>query len=142
MHGLASSHHAPASAAEHPAAAALPNDAAMAGDHHEVAGASTGPQPAADVAAPVGASCDDDCPRALVILCIAVLAAAAAMLIALVLLRRRRACLSTTDYARSAPASARTRLPPPDPVRELCSAGRSDSPGAPDGASTACPHVP
>ena len=121
MHGLASSHHASASAAEHTAAAAQPHDPAWAEPPHlAAANVAAAQEPAGPVAAPAGPSCDDDC-AALVTLCVAVLAATVA--VAVVLLRRRcRRCALTAsaDRAVPAPPSARAALPPPDPVRELC----------------------
>ena len=125
MHGLASSHHVPAAAAEHPASS-QPHDPAAAADRHATDAVTAAQHPTGPLASPAGPSCDQDCPGELVTLCVAVLAAAAALAAAVVLLRRlrrrlrRRAVAAARAPAFPVPADARAALPPPDPVRELC----------------------
>jgi len=150
MHGLASSHHAPASASEHSASehsasehsaaehSAAEHSAAehsvaaplaagssapelgLARGHHRAVAATQ--QPSALLASPAGSSCEHDCPGAVLALCVAVLAATAALAAAAVVLRRRRrgAVESAPAGVVRAPACARSAFPPPDPVRELC----------------------
>ena len=144
MHGLASSHHSAATAAERPAgpaerhaaavvvsrhsAAAVqahdgPHAPALHGPHapaHHGAAAAGSPaqQPTGPLAAPSGPSCDTDCITGP--LCVAVLAAA---VIAPAVLLRHRARPWGSRPARGtarAPTAARLDPPPPDPVRELC----------------------
>ena len=135
MHGLASSHHSPATAAERPAgpaarhvaAAVVHRHSAAALQAHDVpahhAAAAAGPppqQPTGPLAAPSGPSCEPDCVTGLMVLCVAVLGAA---VIATALLLRHRARPWGSRPARGtarAPTAARLYLPPPDPVRELC----------------------
>lgn len=122
MHGLASSHHSPASAAErHSAAAVQAHDVPHDPAHHGArAAGSPAQQPTGPRAAPSGPSCDTDCVTGLVALCVAVLAAA--VVATAVRLRHRarpwgsRPALGTAR----APTAARLAPPPPDPVRELC----------------------
>jgi len=118
MHGVASTHHAPAAAAE-PPAAAQPYDPPAAGPHHQAATAAA-EQPSPLSAGPSAPSCDQDCPVALVVLCVAVLAMAAALFVAVALRPHRSLVVAPTVCCARAPASARAALPPPDPVRELC----------------------
>ena len=137
MHGLASSHHSPATAAERPAGPAQRHSAAAVQAHdvqahdvraHDVphasahhgasAAGSPAQQPTGPLAAPSGPSCDTDCITGP--LCVAVLAAA---VIATAVLLRHRARPWGSRPARGtarAPTAARLYPPPPDPVRELC----------------------
>ena len=125
MHGLASSHHSPAAAAEHPSGPAQLHSAAAVQAHapaHHGAAATGSPdqQPTGPLAAPSGPSCDTDCITGLVALCVAVLAAA---VIATAVLLRHRARPWGSRPARGtarAPTAARLDPPSPDPVRELC----------------------
>lgn len=133
MHGLASSHHAPAFAVGHAAAAATaaaqPDDAAEAEPHPHARDAVSSPQqPTGPLATPAGPACDDDC-EALGALCVAVLAAAVVLAVAVAVVRHRRrtvaapprgAVAARGERVVPAPAGARIALPPPDPVRELC----------------------
>lgn len=122
MHGVASSHHSPASAAErHSAAAVQAHDVPHAPAHHGVAAAgSPVEQPTGPLAAPGGPRCDTDCATGLMALCVAVLVAA---VVATAVLLRHRAypwgSRPALDTAR-APTGDRLAPPPPDPVRELC----------------------
>ncbi|MCY7364735.1 MAG: hypothetical protein LH469_05400 [Frankiaceae bacterium] len=118
MHGVASTHHAPAAAAE-PSAAAQPYDPPEAGPHHQAATAAA-QQPSPLPAGPATPPCDQDCPGALAALCVAVLAVAAELAVAVVLRPHRGVVAAPTVCSADAPASARAALPPPDPVRELC----------------------
>ena len=136
MHGLASSHHGAATAAERPAGSAERHAAATVTNHHSAAavrahdlphapahhGAATAgslaQQPTGPLASPSGPPCDTDCVTGP--LCVAVLAAA---VIAPAVLLRHRARPWGTRPARGtarAPTAARLYPPPPDPVRELC----------------------
>ena len=129
MHGLASTHHSPASAAEHSsgpaerhsAAAVQAHDGPHAPAHHGAAAAgSPAQQPTGPRAAPSGPACDTDCVTGLVALCVAVLAAA---VVATAVLLRHRACPWGSRPALGtarAPTAARLAPSPPDPVRELC----------------------
>ena len=138
MHGLASTHHSAATAAERPAgpaerhfAAAVVNrhsaatvqahDVPHAPAHHGAAAAgSPAQQPTGPRAAPSGPACDTDCVTGLVALCVAVLAVAVIATAVLLSHRARpwgsRPALGTAR----APTAARLDPPPPDPVRELC----------------------
>jgi len=118
MHGLASSHHAPAAAAAHPAVAAMLHHAAAADPHQSALDAASAQQPAGQRSVPD--SCDGDC-GPVVLLCLAVLVVTVGVAVALVVVRRRRR--ATGAYERGTvptPAGTRSALPPPDPVRELC----------------------
>lgn len=124
MHGLASSHHAPAAAAGHIAPAAEPQNAAH--PHHvtvaqpQVESVVWSPQQAVSEPAAPAASCDDDC-GALVTLCLAVLAAAIGVVMAVAIaLRLGSAVVARGVRPGPARACARAGTPPPDPVRELC----------------------
>lgn len=120
MHGLASGHHSPASAAGPAAATDQPDDAAAADSHQGAMHAAPAQQPTGPSAAPADPSCDGDC-GALMLLCVAVLAVTLALAVAIAAVqRRRRTVASFADDAVVARAGARTALPPPDPVRELC----------------------
>lgn len=116
MHGVASTQHAPAGAAELPAAAQL-HDPPDAAPHHQAAPAAAQQPGPLSAASP---SCDQDCPGALVALCVAVLAVAAALAGALVLRRHRGVVAAPEHCTVGAPTSARAEIPAPDPVRELC----------------------
>jgi len=117
MHGLASSHHAPA-AAGHSASTQSHDPAA---DGHATDVGSAAQPPTEPLAPPAGPSCDDECPSVLLILCVAVLAMAAALAVGVALLRlRRRAVAAARAPTFCVPAHARAAVPPPDPVRELC----------------------
>ena len=137
MHGLASSHHSHATAAERPAGPAEGHVAATVVNHHIAAalqahdvphapahdGAAAGSpaqQPTSPLAAPSGPSCDTDCVTGRVALCLAVVAAAVIATAVLLSHRARpwgsRPALGTAR----APTAARLAPPPPDPVRELC----------------------
>lgn len=115
MHGLASTHHAAASAAPH-APATSPEDDATA--HHHAAVEPEAAQDAVALLDSPGAACDETCPD-LATLCLAVLAGAA---LAMLLARRR----SSPELAAPARPRGPVRAPPgrhargPDPVRELC----------------------
>ena len=123
MHGLATSHHAPAAAAERSAVGAPMDDAVSGAGHHGADDVAAAPQATRPQAAPTGPSCHGDCPSALVTLCLAVLATGS-LVAAVVLLRRGRLCgtavVAAATRAVAMPASARTAFAPPDPVRELC----------------------
>jgi len=127
MHGLASSHHAPASAsastsaAVHSAATSPVHEPGAARDHHNADAVVATQQSSALPASTAGSSCEQDCSGAVFALCVAVLAATAALAAAIVLRRRRRGSVESAAVGVvRAPASARSAFPPPDPVRELC----------------------
>ena len=137
MHGLASAHHAAASAAapvHAPSSSAghslLPPDRDGTHPHHHdglASPATAGPATAAGLldvagAGPAVPGCDDDCPSGLAALCAAVLAAAAATAWLVGAAARRPAAVAPARGGPRprAPAAARRLLPGPDPVAELC----------------------
>ena len=129
MHGLASSHHSPASAAgrpsgpaeRHVAAAVQAPDVPLAPARHGEAAGSSAQQPTGPLAVPSGSSCATDCVPGLVALCVAVLATAVVVATAVLLRDRARHWGSRPALGTArAPTAARFDLPPPDPVRELC----------------------
>lgn len=125
MHGIASSHHAAAAtpatvvSAQHSLAAAGHGHGHDA-DPNATAALDVAPRAALSPVAPTPA-CDDGCPSAIGMLCVAVLTAAAGA--AAVLLHRRR-----QPQPRQPRSSHRARafvlhcrpFAPPDPVAELC----------------------
>jgi len=148
MHGLASSHHSPATAAERPSGPAQRHVAAAVQAHdvqaddvqahdvqaHDVphatahhgatATGSPAQQPTGPLEAPSGPSCDTDCVTGLVAPCVAVLAA---VVVATAVLPRHRARPRSSRPARGtarAPTAARLDPPPPDPVRPTAPAPR------------------
>ena len=142
MHGLASTHHSTATAAERPAGPAERHFAAAVVNRHSAAtvqahhvphaparhgAAATGSpaqQPTGPLAAPSGPSCDTDCVTGLVALCVAVVTAAVTVAViatAALLSHRARPWSSRPALGTArAPTAARLDPPPPDPVRELC----------------------
>jgi hypothetical protein len=130
MHGLASGHHVTAAAPGHDVAAVLAVDELPGA--HGTAGASrhgvgtamaVTPSGTGSDAGPARSTCDDDCPTAVAVVCVAVLAAAAVMA---ALVRGTAARCSPLfapldrGHGARAPAPPRRLLPARDPVAELC----------------------
>lgn len=120
MHGLASSHHGPASAAKHRAAATPPPDSAEAVRGQGSVSVSAAQQATADVVVPARSHSVEDCPGALLTLRIAVLATPRPWASPSSRCTAAQAFVAPSDHVTCAPTSARTWLPPPDPLRELC----------------------
>ena len=118
MHGLASTHHAAASATPHAAQEVNAPAAEVEGAYDHASAMSAAVHDTAAFAAGPGATCDETCPD-IAVLCVAVLTGAA---LALLLARRRSSPPPLASHRPREPAPA----PPvrhargPDPVRELC----------------------
>ena len=118
MHGLASTHHAAAAPAHRAAVSGTATSQAQAEHEHEHGQAAVS-TPEAHAAMPAPA-CHDECPSTVAVLCLAVVTGVVAAA-ALARQRVQRLLRTTGPQPPSRqPGAARSALPGPDPVVELC----------------------